>query len=287
MSTEGHHPEHEEGHREGEGGVDLPIPTAWPITAALGITLIALGLVTSLFISLVGFLMGLLGAVGWFRDVFPVPKHLLVPLVEQELRAAPVKTSQRQVNQLKGEALHRAYYPIRVHRYSSGIFGGLAGGAAMAILAMLYGQVVQHSIWYPINLLAAAGVPSLATANLETLREFSASGFFVAVISHGAISILVGLLYTVLLPMLPARYEWFWGGIMVPLIWTGLMFPLFNFINPALAARVDWLWFVICQVSFGVVGGFVVFKSQKIETMQTWPMAARLGVHAIEREENQ
>lgn len=287
MSKEGHHPEHEEGLREGEGGVDLPIPTAWPITTALGITLIALGLVTSLFISLVGFLMGLLGAIGWFRDVFPVPKHLLVPLVEQELRAAPVKTSERQISHLRGEILHRAFYPIRVHRYSSGIFGGLAGGAAMAILAMLYGQVAQQSIWYPINLLAAAGVPSLASANLETLREFSASGLFVAVISHGAISILVGLLYTVLLPMLPARYEWFWGGIMVPLIWTALMFPLFNYINPALAARVDWPWFVICQVAFGVVGGFVVFKSQKVETMQTWPMAARLGVHATDREENQ
>ena len=36
----------------------------------------------------------------------------------------------------------------------------------MAVLAMLYGLIVQHSIWYPINLLAAAGVPSLANADL-------------------------------------------------------------------------------------------------------------------------
>jgi hypothetical protein len=42
---------------------------------------------------------------------------------------------------------------------------------------------------------------------------------------------------------------------------------------------------VLCQVAFGVVGGFVVFKSQKVETMQTWPMAARLGVQATDREE--
>lgn len=285
MSTEEQRLEEEAGHREGEGGVDLPIPTAWPITTALGITLMALGIVTSLFVSLVGVAIALLGGIGWFRDVFPVPKHMLVPLVEPERRAAPVKTSTRRISHLRGEILHRAYYPIRVHRYSAGIFGGIAGGAAMAILAMLYGYVVQHSIWYPINLMAAAGIPSMANANLETLREFDTAAFVVAAISHGAISILVGLLYTVLLPMLPARFEWFWGGIMVPLIWTALMLPLFHYINPALAARVDWLWFVLCQVAFGLVGGFVVFKSAKVETLQTWPLAARMGVHATESEE--
>ena len=157
----------------------------------------------------------------------------------------------------------------------------------MAVLAMLYGWFAQHSIWYPINLLAAAGVPSLATANLETLTQFNAGGFIVAVISHGAISILVGLLYTVVLPMLPARYEWFWGGIMVPLIWTALLVPMFALVNPALAARVDWMWFVICQIAFGAVGGFVVFKSQKVETMQTWSLAQRMGVEAMEAEKKE
>jgi hypothetical protein len=278
----------DEPHHEGEDGVDLPIPTAWPITTALGIALMALGLVTSLFVTLVGFFVALAGAIGWFCDVFPVPKHELVPLVAPELRIAAVKTSRRRISHLAlGEGGHRASYPIRVHRYSSGILGGLAGGAAMAVLAMLYGLVAQHSIWYPVNLLAAAGVPSLAAADLETLRQFNAGGLIVAVISHGAISILVGLLYTVILPMLPARYEWFWGGIMVPLIWTALLFPMFALVNPALAARVDWVWFVICQVAFGLVGGFVVFKSQKVETMQTWPLAQRMGVEAMRAEKKE
>jgi uncharacterized membrane protein YagU involved in acid resistance len=170
-----------------------------------------------------------------------------------------------------------------VHRYSAGIIGGLAGGAAMAILAMAYGFVVQHSIWYPINLLAAAGVPSLSTASLATLREFNAAGLTVAILSHVTLSILVGLLYTVMLPMLPAKFEWLFGGIITPLMWTALLYPTLRLVNPALAARVDWAWFVICQVSFGVVGGFVVFKSQKVETMQSWPLAQRMGVHAMER----
>jgi hypothetical protein len=151
----------------------------------------------------------------------------------------------------------------------------------MAVLAMLYGYVVQHSIWYPINLLAAAGVPSLATASLATLREFNAAGLTVAILSHLTFSILVGLLYTVLLPMLPARFEWLFGGIMTPLIWSALLYPIFDLINPALAARVDWGWFVLCQVAFGMVGGYVVFKSQKVETMQSWPLGQRMGMHAI------
>src|SRR5260370_19342082 len=145
----------------------------------------------------------------------------------------------------------------------------------MAILAMAYGFVVQHSIWYPINLLAAAGVPSLSTASLATLREFNAAGLTVAILSHVTLSILVGLLYTVMLPMLPAKLEWLFGGIITPLMWTALLYPVLIFINPALAARVDWPWFVICQVAFGVVGGYVGFKSPETEKIQRVPKNPR------------
>jgi len=273
----------EENHHE---GVELPTPTPWPIVAALGIMLIAAGFVTSIVIGLAGLLTALVGAIGWFRDVFPVPQHEIYPYVEPARQAEPIKLSPRRISHLAlGAGGHRAYYPVQVHRYSSGILGGLAGGAAMAILAMLYGLVVQHSIWYPINLLAAAALPSMASADVQTLDQFNALSFVIAVFSHGLLSIGVGMLYTVILPMLPARFEWFFGGIMIPIIWTALLYPMFDIVNPALAARVDWIWFIICQVSFGVVGGYVVFKSAKVETMQTWPIAARMGVHAMEKDE--
>jgi hypothetical protein len=273
----------EENHHE---GVELPTPTPWPIVAALGIMLIAAGFVTSIVIGLAGLLTALVGAIGWFRDVFPVPQHEIYPYVELARRAAPIKLSPRRISHLAlGAGGHRAYYPVQVHRYSSGILGGLAGGAAMAILAMLYGLVVQHSIWYPINLLAAAALPSMASADVQMLDQFNALSFITAVLSHGLLSIGVGMLYTVILPMLPARFEWFFGGIVIPIIWTALLYPMFDIVNPALAARVDWIWFIICQVSFGVVGGYVVFKSAKVETMQTWPIAARMGVHAMEKED--
>jgi hypothetical protein len=253
---------------------------------AFGITLMGVGLVTTLVITLVGFIIGLVAAVGWFRSVFPTPKHTFYPLAEADRRPAPVRVSTRRIIRLEyGQASHRVRIPVEVHRYSAGIIGGLAGGAAMAVLAMAYGLVVQHSIWYPINLLAASGMPSLANAGLATLREFNGAALTVAILSHLAFSILVGLLYTVLLPMLPARLEWLFGGILTPLMWTALIYPTFNLINPALAARVPWVWFIICQVAFGVVGGFVVFKSQKVETMQSWPLAHRIGLHAMEEEQ--
>jgi hypothetical protein len=253
------------------------------MVAAVGIMLIAAGFVTSIVIGLAGLLTALVGAIGWFREVFPVPQHEVYPYVEAARRAVPIKLSPRRISHLAlGVGGHRAYYPVQVHRYSSGILGGLAGGAAMAVLAMLYGLIIQHSVWYPINLLAAAALPSMAEANVQTLDQFNALSFLIAVFSHGLLSICIGMLYTVVLPMLPARFEWFWGGIMIPIIWTALLFPMFDIVNPALAARVDWPWFIICQISFGVVGGYVVFKSAKVETMQTWPIAARMGVHAME-----
>jgi len=273
-------------HEHGEG-VELPIPTPWPIITALGVTLLLAGLVLTLVISLAGILIGLVGAVGWFLDVFPVPKHELVPLVEADRRPAPVKISPRRISHLHyGHQSHRVRIPMEVHRNSAGVIGGIAGGIAMAVMAMLYGLVAQHSIWYPINLMAASGIPRLAEANLATLRQFDAQGLFIAILAHGAFSILVGLLYTVLLPMLPARFEWLFGGILTPLMWTAVIYPAFQLINPALAARVDWPWFVLCQISFGLVGGYVVFKSQKVETMQSWSMADRLGMHGIHGDED-
>lgn len=273
-------------HEHGDG-VELPIPTPWPIITALGVTLLLAGLVLTLVVSLAGIIIGLVGAVGWFLDVFPVPKHELVPLVEADRRPAPVKISPRRISHLHyGHQSHRVRIPMEVHRNSAGVIGGIAGGIAMAVMAMLYGLVAQHSIWYPINLMAASGVPRLAEASLATLRQFDAQGLIVAILAHGAFSILVGLLYTVLLPMLPARFEWLFGGILTPLMWTAVLYPAFQLINPALAARVDWPWFVLCQISFGLVGGYVVFKSQKVETMQSWSMADRLGVHGIHGDED-
>jgi hypothetical protein len=261
--------------------VNLPAPTAWPFITASGLTLLAAGLVTEAVVSCVGLILAVRGAVGWFRDVLPVEEHELVPLRPLEQRARPVVTSPRTVQQLRpGVAGHRVRIPAEIHPYSSGIRGGLVGGIAMAIVACLYGVIAYRSIWYPINLLAAAAVPSLAQADLAQLTAFNGTGFIVALISHGVFSILVGLLFAVLLPMLPSRRAAFWGSLISPVLWSALIWATLKLINPALNARIDWIWFIASQIAFGMATGYVVHHSKMVETMQTWPLAARAGIEA-------
>ena len=265
----------------GPNKIELPAPTCWPIIAAFGLSLVFAGLVTSLLVSVVGLIAGLIGAIGWFRDVFPHPKHEYVDFVPLDQRAAAVKASTSKVELLHvGEAGHRMHLPAAVHPFISGIKGGLAGGLAMAVLACAWGWIKYGSVCYPINLLAAAGVPELAVASVATLKAFSMAGLVVGTITHVGLSMLVGLLYVVLLPMLPAHLEWFWGGIVTPAIWSVLVSASLPLVDPALARLVDWPWFIVCQIAFGVVGGYVVFRSAKIATQQSLPLATKLGVEA-------
>ena len=250
------------------------------MVAAFGLTLLCTGLVTHVVVSVVGFILAFRAAVGWFRDVLPVEKTELVSVVAKDVSLI-IKPSARSVTHLRaGEASHRVSIPQQYHPYSAGFIGGIFGGLAMAVVACAYGVIFQQSIWYPINLLAAAGMPSLANADITQLRLFNGAGFFVALISHGVISLLVGLLYAVLLPMLPSRFSAFWGSLLAPLLWTGLISATLRLINPALNNRIDWIWFVASQVAFGMVTGYVIAHTKTVETVQTWPLAARAGIEA-------
>lgn len=285
MSSEPSTTEHDSGTPE---TIEVPTPTAWPLVSAFGLALLFAGLVTSLIVTVVGLICGVAGAIGWFRDVFPHPKEEAIPVAPEPERAQPPATKGRSVAHLKpGVKGHRVKIPVEIHPYSAGILGGLAGAVAMAVLAVGYGLVAEGSVWYPINLLAASGMPSMAAADSETLRGFSAAALILATVIHLLFSIMVGLLYTVMLPMLPRGKQWLWGGIVAPLVWTAVLYPVMDIIDPALSERVPWIWFVLCQVAFGLVGGFVVYKSEKVETMQTWPLADRVGLERGEEAEEE
>jgi hypothetical protein len=264
-------------HAPGEG-IDLPASTFWPMVLAFGITLMFAGLVTHIAVTIVGVIIAVRASLGWWHQVIPHEEHEFVPMRVVELRPKPVRVSSRGVAHLKaGESKHRVRIPAEIHPYSAGIKGGLAGGAAMAALACLYGQFAHGSIWYPVNLLAASVMPRMATATDAQLNQFDATAFGAALIGHVIVSILVGLLYAVSLPMFPRRAP-LWAGILAPLFWSGLVASSLELIDPALNHRINWPWFVVCQLGFGLVGGFVVARSEQIETMQTWPMASRIAL---------
>jgi uncharacterized membrane protein YagU involved in acid resistance len=282
MSEERHHGE--AGERSEHSHIELPAPTFWPMVFAFGITLLFAGLLTHYVVSIVGFVIAVRAGRGWWHDVIPHEQHESVP-IDLALRPAPILVETRSVVRLRlGEAGHRVRIPERIHPYSAGFWGGLAGGAAMAGLACLYGLIAQHSIWYPINLLAAVVLPRLGNASLEQLRAFDRLAFAAAFVGHGCISILVGIIYAVILPMFP-KYALFWAGILMPLFWSGLIATMLEIINPIMNSRISWPWFVACQLGFGLVGGFVIARSTSIRTMQSWSLAERAFLEAPSAED--
>jgi hypothetical protein len=207
------------------------------------------GLITHPLVSVFGAVTLVMGLVGWFRAVLPREALETVPL---EHETGTVLTPGREVRHLQiGEQGHRVRLPLEVYPYSAGLRGGLVGGAAMALLAVLYGLIGHKSIWYPINLLAAAGSAKISAMSYEQLLAFSGTGLVLASVIHIAASALVGLLYATQ-----------------------------DIIDPTLNARIDWPWFMAFQFVFGVVAGLVVARHARVFTLQYLPIAVRLGVEA-------
>ena len=268
------------GNQRGEGKADtveVPASTPWPIVLAFGIALLFAGLVTSEAVSVLGAIISVAGAVGWFRDVLPYEAHETVQVAP---KAAAVTTTRHEVARMEiAHELRRAWLPVEIYPISAGIKGGLAGSVAMAVLAMLYGLVSHTSIWYPINLLAAGFFPAATTYTTADIAAFHLRVLLIAIPIHLITSTLVGLLYGAMLPMLPRR-PILLGGFIAPILWSGLIYSVLGIVNPVLNQRIDWLWFVFSQVGFGIVAGLVVSWQGRIRTLQHLPLAFRVGLEA-------
>lgn len=277
MGHETHHGE--AGERTDESHVQMPELSFWPMIFAFGIALLVAGLVTHWVVSAVGFVLAFRSAVGWWHTVIPVEAHEEIP-VDPKLRPAPIMIEERSVIRLRaGEGRHRTTIPETMRPYSAGIWGGLAGGAVMAGLACLYGLVAQGSIWYPINLLSGVILPGINHETLQQLRQFDALAFACAFVGHVILSVLVGIVYAVALPMFPSRAP-LWAGVIVPLFWCGLVATTLTYLNPALNQRISWPWFIVCQIAYGLVAGYVIARFQSIKLLQSWDLSERAFLHA-------
>jgi hypothetical protein len=257
--------------------IEVPASTAWPLVLALGFTLICAGLLTSMSVSVLGAVLMVAGCAGWFREVLPSEHEVVVSVVPDDLA---VITNRRVVDRLPiAPDQVRAWLPLQTHPISAGLKGGLAGGVAMALLACAYGAFKAGSIWYPINLLAASVYAESLKLGASQLNAFHADSFAIALVLHALISTTVGLLYGAMLPMFAHR-PILLGGLIGPVLWSGLLYSILSLLNPLLESHIDWLWFIASQVCFGIVAGLFVVSQPRVPTRENVAFAIRAGVDA-------
>jgi hypothetical protein len=257
--------------------IHLPSPTVWPMVLALGISLVLAGMVTNLFVGILGFVLALVSSVGWFLQVLPHEAHAGVDVNTEVVQISSARTL---IKTTLASQSRRKILPIETFRITTGIKGGIAGGIAMTVPAGIFSVLRYHSYWYAVNLLAAGGFLSWAGASDAFLGAFHLKGLLAAFAIHGVTSLLVGLLYGALLYMFP-KYPILSAGFMAPLLFTGILYSALGIVSPILNQRIDWFWFVISQIFFGLVCGFVVNLEDKVRTpqFQALPFAVRAGFH--------
>jgi hypothetical protein len=251
----------------------IPLPTSGPLWAGFGVTLVFAGLVTHWTVSVVGLASAAAGFVVWALACFPEESLEELPKGSEAVDPAP-KLERR-------ASAERVVLPAEMHPYRSGVRGGLIGGVAMAAVSVAWGVLREGSMWLPINLLAGVFLPSVNAEDAQALKAFQPGVFAVACGIHLVASVFIGLLYTVTLPMMPRR-PLLMGGLLGPILWTGILYATIGIVNPALERFVSWPWFFVSQVAFGLVCGVVVSRSRRIRTMAGWSVADRLGLERSE-----
>ncbi|MCE9564821.1 MAG: hypothetical protein K8U57_22535 [Planctomycetes bacterium] len=246
-------------------GVEMPKPTVWPMILALSITLIAAAAALGApAFAVIGGLLFVTSFCGWMNALLPHRGHEHEPL---RALPTPITGQVGTVEHLQpGMTGYRFRLPEKVHPISAGIKGGIVGGLVMPIPALVWAVLSNHSLWFPVNLLAGIVLPGLDEMPADELQKFNMLWFVIGVVGHAVMSLTVGLIYGVLLPTIPgaARWQILVGGIVLPLIWTGFSRGSMGIANPALQHNVDWLYYALSQYVFGLAAAIVVVRSEKV-----------------------
>ncbi len=265
---------HDEHAQNDPNVIQLPRPTSWPMVLSLGLSLILAGMVTSVVVAIFGLVLAIASSIGWFRQVLPHEAHEAVPLEDAAIAPSSVRTLLIPTKSCAEQYTYDSFH------LTTGIKGGVAGGIAMIVPAIVFSLIKFHSLWYAMNLLAAGGFVNWASASDAFLCQFHLQGLLAALFIHGLTSLLVGLLYGAMLPMFP-RYPIVSAGVIAPLLLSGILHSTLAVLSPILNQRIDWPWFVLSQFAFGLVCGFVVNLQTKVRSaeFQALPFAVRAGLH--------
>jgi hypothetical protein len=176
----------------------------------------------------------------------------------------------------------------RLPAMPAGVVGGLVGGAAMAVPALLWAAASGHGLWYPVNLLVGMVLPGVGNLEAAELGSFHADWFLAAGAIHAVLSICFGVLFALVIPRLPPiPGPVAWGGLVLPLMWTGTSYGLMGVVNPVLQQRVDWAWFIVSQFVFGVAAAVVVLRSEIVHIPPAGRGPDRLADFVAGNEERQ
>lgn len=247
------------------GSVHMPRPTAAPLVLALGMAVLAAGVPLGVGFFVVGALVVVAGLSIWIGQLLPGRGHVDESVAEPALRPRPITVAPGGVQRLQpGMPGYRLRLPQDVHPISSGLRGGIVGGAVMPVPALLWSLVSGHGIWYPINLLAGMVLPGVGTMSIADLEQVHGSLLVLALVVHIVMSVVIGLIYGVLLPTLPSVPRSIaWGGLLMPIVWTGASFVAMQIVNPALPAKVSWPWFLVSQLVYGITMPAVVLGARR------------------------
>src|SRR5262249_17749204 len=160
-----------------------------PMVMSLGLVLAATGVVVGPAFMLVGGAVFFAGLAGWVAQLLPGRGHVHEPLVERALGRRPVTGAPGTVEQLRpGLPGDRLRLPEQVHPISAGVKGGIVGGVAMTVPALLWGVLSGHGIWYPINLLAGMVLPGVGDMTVAELEQLHPALLLVAIVIHAMMS---------------------------------------------------------------------------------------------------
>jgi hypothetical protein len=248
--------------------VEMPRPTAAPVVMAAGMVLLAAGVPLGLPFLVVGAVVLVAGLSLWISQLLPGRGHVHEALAEPASRLPPVAGVPGGVERLReGVPGYRLRLPQDVHPISAGVKGGIVGGMAMPVPALLWGLLSSHhSLWYPINLLAGMVLPTPGNMNAleldQFLEQFHGSLLLVAITIHVVLSVVIGLIYGVLLPTLPSvPQSMAWAALLAPVVWTGVSYSLLGVVNPGLRDGVSWPWFILSQFVYGMAVALVVTQA--------------------------
>ena len=110
---------------------------------------------------------------------------------------------------------------------------------------------------------------------MPTLGQFDASWFLTASALHVVLSVLVGTIFVVALPMMPKR-PLLAGGVIAPVIWTGVVFATIRITNPVLEDYISWPWFIASRIAFGLACASVIARFNLVRLQVGRSLADRL-----------